>query len=61
MLTLKDLGFEKDKLKELQDIAFEQMETFMALNRIKHNELPIPYISEDGLFSYHCKIYRYNH
>ena len=54
MLTLKDLGFEKDKLKELQDIAFEQIEIFMALNKIKHTELPIPHVSEDGLFEYHC-------
>ena len=54
MLTLKDLGFEKDKLKELQDIAFEQMETFMALNKIKRHELPIPYVDENGLFTYHC-------
>lgn len=54
MLTLKDLGFEKDKLKELQEIAWKQIEIIMAQNRIKPDELPLPYISEDGLFSYHC-------
>ena len=52
MLTLKDLGFEKDKLKELQEIAWEQIQTFMRMNRIRPKELPIPYISESGLFEY---------